>query len=493
MRPHPCLNGQTILISEHCGLHLVHRQGDNHGSSERGPGPTPQRGAGMTVTAHRAVAAPTGELLQRNEELGRRYAVEMRFSAVSAAGGGIGGLVQALAELTTNPVWLIDPQRRVVSRSARARGSDFRPPDIDELLAQHGPADLAGNDPLIISAQPARGVVRRHLLIPVRRDDCLFAWLVMAEVSARFGRDDAALVNRAAFHLASEYAVQRRVARASWNARATLARQLVRGHTRDDDITDAAEYLGVQADADRVIVYIADAPGAEPRDEEEVSALAAADLGVEVLGTRGREGMILLIEAPSDAAPTAFVHEVKQAMRRLTAGIGDPTAIVGVSGVTRASALQRAYRETREVVLCVDRFARTSERVIAVDDLGPARLFVANGDLGAVRRYVQDVVGALLDGGPGKADLLRTLQCFFDTGRSVRESAARLGIHENTVRLRLAKVHDLTGLDVAANANDQLSAQTALLVLRLEGHPAIPAFGEPLVVADKAERGKDSA
>ncbi|WP_157537371.1 PucR family transcriptional regulator [Nocardioides sp. Root190] len=454
----------------------------------------PRRGPGAAaLVGTDAVPYSDAEIRQRHDDLSRRYATEMRLSAVVASGGGIAGLVQATAEMTANPVWLIDPQHRVVSRSGSARGSDFRAPDVDHLVAQHGPADLECGRPLIVSAQPVLGIERRHLLMPVRRDDCLFAWLVIAEVSVRLGSEDAALLCRAAFHLASEYAVQRRVARASWNARATLARQLVRGHTRDDDIADAAEYLGVQASADRVLVYIADAPGAEPRDEEELSARVAADLGVEVLATRGREGMILLVEAPDLQGNVSFVHEVKGAMRRLLAAIGDPDAIVGVSGVTRPAALQRAYRETREVVLCVDRFARTSERVIAVDDLGPARLFVANGDLGAVRRYVQDVVGPLLDGGPGKADLLRTLQCFFDTGRSVRESAARLGIHENTVRLRLAKVHDLTGLDVASDANDQLSAQTALLVLRLDGHPVIPSFGESHVADHKTDRGRDSA
>lgn len=134
--------------------------------------------------------------------------------------------------------------------------------------------------------------------------------------------------------------------------------------------------------------------------------------------------------------------------------------------------------------MCVDRFGRTPERVIAVDDLGPARLFVANGDLDAVRRYVHDVVGTLLDGGPHTLELLRTLQGFFDAGRSVRAAATQLGIHQNTVRLRLAKVLDLTGFDVASSANDQLSVHTALLVLRLEGHPAIPPFDERLGVRD---------
>lgn len=417
-----------------------------------------------------------------SDELGRWRATELQLSGVSAAGGGIGGLVRATAELTANPVWLIDPQHRVVARSIHTRGSDFSPPDVDLLLAQNGPTDLGEAAPLLVNAHPARGVGRRHLLTAVQREDSLFAWLVMAEVSARLGHDDAALLGRSAFHLANEYAVQRRVARASWNAKATLTRQLVRGHTRADDITAAAEYLGVEADADRVLVYISDSDPSQPRDEEELCAWVSTELSVEVIGSRGREGTILLVEAPEEHAPVNFVRMVKQVMRRLMKELGEATTSVGISRVGRAAALPRSFRETREAVLCVDRFGQMSERVIAVDDLGPARLFVANGDLDAVRRYVQDVVGALLDGGPSTLEMLRTLQGFFDAGRSFRAAATGLGIHQNTVRLRLSKVHDLTGFDVASNANDQLSVHTALLVLRLEGHPSIPPFDERLGV-----------
>lgn len=447
----------------------------------------------MAVATTDRVGSIGPDLRHRHQELARRYGVEVRLSAVSAGGGGINGLVRAVAELTTNPVWLIDPQRRVVARSDRARGSDFRPPDIETLLEQHGPADLDHASPMLVVARPARGLVRRHLLMPVKLDDCLFAWLVMGEVAARFSRDDAALVERAAFHLAREYAVQRRVARASWNARATLARQLVRGHAREDDIADAAEYLGVRADAQRVLVYLVEGETGAAWDEEHLSSLLGSRMGVEVLGTRGREGTVLLVEVPAEHVRSIYVNQVKRAVREMLAELGQPGATVGVSGVTRPSVLHRAYRETREVVLCVDRFARASDRVVAVDDLGPARLFVANSDLDAVRRYVQDVLGPLLDGGPGTSDLLRTLQCFFDAGRSVRESASRLGIHENTVRLRMAKVHDLTGLDVAGSSNDQLSVQTALLVLRLEGHPAIPPFDDRLGDEVKAVGGASSA
>lgn len=419
------------------------------------------------------------ELTLRFEQLNRWYSIEHCLVEVAERGGGIAELVLSAARMTSNPMWLIDPRRRVVARSEQTLGSSFRAPELDQLLARQGLVDLSARPPMLVRARPAQGLARRHLVVSVAREDRLFAWLVMAEVGTPFSRTDHHLVARTAMHLATEYAVQRRVAQASWNARSALARQLVRGSRRDDDLVAAADYLGVRVEADRVLVYLADGAACEEHDEEELSRMVEAELGLEVLGTRGREGTILLIEAPAEAARQQFVDEVKEAMRHTMASLGEPAAVVGVSGVTRPDLLQRAYRETREVVTCVDRFARSSDRVIAVDDLGPARLFVANGDPERVRRYARDVLGGLLGRAPGSADLLRTLQCFFETGRSVRESAARLGIHENTVRLRLAKVHDLTGLDVASDAQQQLSAQTALLVLRLEGHPTMPALGVP--------------
>ncbi|CUU56539.1 PucR C-terminal helix-turn-helix domain-containing protein [Parafrankia irregularis] len=452
--------------------------------------------AAASTPAEALTPVPSDELRRRYDELARRHTVELRLSASVARAGGISGLVGTAAELTANPLWLIDARRRVVSRSVVARGSDFKPPDLDLLLARCGPVDIASTKPVVIPAEPARGLARRHLVVPVARDGRMFAWLVMAEVAVRLGGDETNLAQRTALHLATEYVVQRRVARASWNARAAFARQLVRGSHTDADLLASADYLGVRADADRVLVYVGDHSADELCDDQALADVVARELGVEILATRGREGMILLVEVPEETACVAFVHRVKQVLRQVIARIGEPETVVGVSAVSGPSGLKRAYRETREVVLCIDRFGRGLHRVIAVDDLGPARLFVANSDIGSVRRYVHDALGSLLGDTPGSADLLRTLQCFFDTGRSVRESAARLGIHENTVRLRMAKVHDLTGLDVAANANDQLSVQTALLVLRLEGHPALPPFVERQAIADPdrpASRKKDTA
>jgi DNA-binding PucR family transcriptional regulator len=74
---------------------------------------------------------------------------------------------------------------------------------------------------------------------------------------------------------------------------------------------------------------------------------------------------------------------------------------------------------------------------------------------------------------------LCTLQVFFDAARSVRQTATRLGVHENTIRYRLARIAELTGLDLATNADHQLAGQLATLVLRLEGVLPAPRAAVP--------------
>lgn len=412
------------------------------------------------------------------EALAQRYDIEMRLCAVVSAGGGLAPLVRAVSTLTGKAAFVLDHRERVVARGLPENLPEPAIPKLSRLLEAVGPYDLERPEPVMVAALRKRGLTRRHLITPIVRHEHHFAWLVVAEFPTPFSGSDAYVAQRVSWHLATEYATQRRVARVAWNARAGLARQLIRGTSDDGDLRASAEYLGVDLDIGRVIVFLTEQSSAtaSAADIGHLAELVADRLGAEVLPIRGTEGTTLAVAAPEQAKPVSFVGSVKHAVLAGLEDLGDVSSVAGVSAIAGADQLRRAYREAREVTHCINRFGASGTRVVAADDLGPARLFIANSDVKALRTYVEDMVGALLTGAPGTADLLWTLQCFFDTGRSVRESARALGIHENTVRLRLAKVHDLTGLDVAAVSNDQLSAQTALLVLRLQGHPSMGAL-----------------
>jgi sugar diacid utilization regulator len=430
-----------------------------------------------------ALAERLRELDRRHHALEIAHSIGRTINRAASDGGGLAGILAACHELTGKPVAVFDRQQRLIARVPGGVAADLDLPPISLLLARIDPNTVPSADdpqaPRVVRACPGERIPHRHLLTPVVHAGVGRGWLTVVESVSRLGPVDELTARRAAEQLGCELAQLERVAAATWNARSALARQLIGGTSNPDDLRRSGEYLGVDVAARRVLSYLSKRSGSEGFIDDVVLAKEVERrLGSDVLATRGSEGVVLLTAAPAGMSPVATVRLVKATLDDICRlELFDVRLVVGVSAVAEPQGLRRAYRDAREVARCMDRFANlSSTRVLAVDDLGPARLFLANSDDASVRRYVDDVLGPLLTGSPTMANLLMTLQIFFDTGRSIRVSAAQLGVHQNTVRLRLGRVQSITGLDVASGASDQLSVQTALLVLRLQGHPALPAF-----------------
>ncbi|MCZ4590579.1 helix-turn-helix domain-containing protein [Rhodococcus opacus] len=403
--------------------------------------------------------------------------LEVALADHQAAAGTLSGLISALSDMLDATVFLLGPTGQVISRAVSAGASTSAIPTLERL--NEAERSIAVGAPAgVVRVPGARAGDTGYVLASIVDDGHLFAWIVATVEGPVSVANVRWAVDRAVVHSRAEFVSQRRLARVAWNARANLARQMVRSTTYDADLRACAEYLGVDLTADRVIAFILERgrSSGSAVDAGRLGDLLSEDLHVDILTVRGTEGVILSIEAPAGIEDATVIARCKAAVNQGLDRMGDRFAVAGISSVTRPGQLRRAYREAFEAARCLDRYPSDTNRAIACDELGPARLLVANSNEQSVRMYVYDVLGDLLAGGVANNDLLRTLQEFFDSGRSVRETAVRLDVHENTVRHRLGRVHDLTGLDVAANSNDQLSAQTALLILRLQGHHAVPGF-----------------
>ncbi|WP_218027247.1 PucR family transcriptional regulator [Nocardia vaccinii] len=427
-----------------------------------------------SLSAVMSSATPEPDDGKKLSVLSWRLRLETALSGHHAEIGTLSGLVAALATSLVSTVFLLGPAGRVIS-GHNPPNMPASIPSLERLKAGAGVVGEGG--PAAISRIGGPAGAGTYVIASIVEGDHLFGWVV-----ALIGDADSDqfcwAVDRAVVHFRMEFVAQRRLARVAGTARANLARHMVRSSTYDSDLRACAEYLGVDLAAERVVVFVLERgrPSDAAVDGDRLGSLVANELAVDVLGFGGTEGITLLIAAPPGADKAAFVARCKSAVTMGLGRMGDRFAVAGVSSVTRPGQLRRAYREAFEAARCLDRYPSDSTSVIACDELGPARLLVANSNEQSVRTYVYDVLGALISGGTINNDLLRTLQAFFESGRNVRETAARLGIHENTVRHRLARVHDLTGLDVASESNDQLSVQTALLILRLQGHHAVPGF-----------------
>jgi sugar diacid utilization regulator/GAF domain-containing protein len=421
---------------------------------------------------------------RQNLLLRRLASADSRFTQLLLDGGGLRAIVEVLAEMTGKSAALYDVNLRRVASVPGADGG----PEV-ELLEQSGASsdvvqamrDTAPGGSTAIAPVLTAGMRRRHLVAPVDVGRSRWGWVVLMEHPARLTPLDELTIRRAARCTALEVAAERRATTAAWDARTLLARQLIRG-TQDEDVRRSAEHLAIDLEQPRVVGFVT---GVQHRggsiDAQRLVAALSEQFDGEVLATKGPEGVAIIVDLPEAPAPLAAVRRAKRGVLRACAEVGGPTRLIaGLSSVCRGpETIPRGYREARQVARCVDRFVGPgTQAVLCADDLGPGRLFVATGEQDAIDRFVGDVVGPLLSDEAGLGDLLRTLQAYFDTGRSVRLSAARLGVHENTIRYRLARVGNVTGLDVVGNPDDQLSVQMSLLVLRLQGHPALPAFDE---------------
>jgi hypothetical protein len=107
---------------------------------------------------------------------------------------------------------------------------------------------------------------------------------------------------------------------------------------------------------------------------------------------------------------------------------------------------------------------RNAPRPMLADDLLPERALA--GDPLARSTLVNRVYRPLQDQSP---ELMTTLWCYLDNGRSLEATARELFVHPNTVRYRLKRVTQVIGWD-ATGAREALILQSALILGSMNDH-----------------------
>jgi len=145
-------------------------------------------------------------------------------------------------------------------------------------------------------------------------------------------------------------------------------------------------------------------------------------------------------------------------------------AVVGVSELRETPAdAARAYREARDAAKIAHALLRDGG-AIAYPQVGAYRYLVQIGAEDAPRDRMRAAVDLLIDyDRRRRTALLDTLERYLSERRSVIESARALYIHPNTLRQRLGRIEELTGLDL--DAYDLLSLELAIKLARLHGRP----------------------
>ncbi|HJS94675.1 MAG TPA: helix-turn-helix domain-containing protein, partial [Solirubrobacteraceae bacterium] len=146
-------------------------------------------------------------------------------------------------------------------------------------------------------------------------------------------------------------------------------------------------------------------------------------------------------------------------------------AAVGLSELHgSAGGAARAYRQALDATM-IGRALLGDGGAIGYAEVGAYRYLVHIAAENAPHDRMRAAVDRLIEyDAKRRTSLLDTLERYLAERRSVIESARELFIHPNTLRQRLGRIEELTGLRL--DEDDLLSLELAIKLARLHGRPA---------------------
>ncbi len=272
---------------------------------------------------------------------------------------------------------------------------------------------------------------------------------------------DAALLRLVTTLVASEVERVRAPERASGEAAAAFLRTVSRGElAQRDDVLARAEELGLDLAAGASMVALR-AHALVPVDD----GWRERVLGIALRGARGASPLALAAAADhADATggevvvllpggDEALARRTTEAiLQELGAALPGHTFAVGVSRVADAGELARAGAEA--LLACNVAEGDPERPLLSFDDTGAYRLLLSamSENPAELQRFYAETVEPLVAYDEQyETDLVATLDAFLDNDGNVAGTAQRLFTHRHTIRYRLERVRELSGLDVGSS------------------------------------------
>lgn len=246
-------------------------------------------------------------------------------------------------------------------------------------------------------------------------------------------------------------------ARGLWDARleALVVDSILTGES-DDELPSRIAALGWNGGGEAAVLVGTSDRAVDVDQIRRTSRHAGADVLVGLQGNR----LVLVLgrmrleakESGAQPAPMPFIE--------IAAALADHFAEGPLVLGSTVENLIDASRSARAALagIAVAKSWRGATRPVAADDLLPERALAGDGL--ARRSLIEQIYEPLTE---QSSELLETIWCYLDNGRSLEATARELFVHPNTVRYRLKKVTEVIGWN-PTGAREALIVQSALIV-----------------------------
>ncbi|MGH8998509.1 MAG: PucR family transcriptional regulator [Acidimicrobiia bacterium] len=415
--------------------------------------------------------------------------IQRRLNEILVAGGSLEEVCRELALVVQNPVSIKTAYHEVVAyydvgkpdtTRRRTNQAGHIPPDILEALTAAGLPDRLQREVGAFRFGPLPEIdYHSRVMAPIRTESALWGYISIAETADRLGLLYLSAVEAAANCAALIVWKQRALEQRAREQQTQYIGDVLFADQDEETLSVRAPFLGYDPSERYTAVVFEMAEPANPPTGTSVAVAPAPEGRLrelartvdDYLALHGARRLVFSICVghrvvclwPS-AAGDAMVG-AETILRRVGEGFGGGqlrAAVGGTPGPGETPAV--AYRRA----LLARRLTPSDVAVATYRGLGLARLVVENLDETEVDRFADEFLGALeeYDAGHGR-ELVHTLEAYYRCGRNFVATAEALFVHLNTVRYRLRRCSELTGLDVD-DPETALNVQVALLIRRMQ-------------------------
>jgi len=419
-------------------------------------------------------------IVDRESQLRRRVEqIYERLLATLVDDAGIAALAAEVADVTRRPTVVLDEYFRVQVTVPEDETTFAFGSMVGGTLASRDPRSLGARStaPFTLETENEAPEV---LVVPLRLRETPAGYLALGGDAALTDLDRQ-VAERAARVIGIELAKQRAVTEAQLRLQGDLLDDLLSGsYPSEEAMVARARWMGHDLSRPHTVLALSiEAPDA--RGGTESNRLQAADLvRTEVLriapGALLREQQdTLAITLPRQTTPTTddSLELADRLRERLTGLLGSSRVTVGVGrhhpGI---GGLGLAYREAAQA-LAIGRALLGGGRCVHFEHLGVQRLLFQLRDNPELASFYDDLLGKLQahDERQG-AELVNTLEAFFECHGNHVRTAQRLHLHRNTLLYRLERTRQVLGADLD-DAETRLALQVALKIGRVIGRRGV--------------------
>ncbi len=418
-----------------------------------------------------------GLLVNRKGSIERRGTqIYRQLTQISSRNEGMDALISAMARLTKKTVILQDKRLRPISHKLQPSIIGVWD-DVEFFLKKQDNLPVELHDrhrvievdpPVLMQALPVSSVAR--LVAPVITKNIGRGCLSIIGPESDLDEVDQLVCEHGAAACALEMAKQKAVNETEKRLRGTFLDRLLLGDVSLQEAVRQGERFNhdmARTHVAFVLSWRGDSKPSLRRLETTVNAIIEAQDASALVWTREKEGEVVVFHAtdfedPIDhslALSNAFSDEIcqKHPQNRVAIGLGQVARDV--------NAWRASYRDAVQAMELAERLQ--TDIPLFIGDLGVYQLILSLSDRNRLSEFCEQTLGTLTEYDMRQnADLIKTLEAYFNCHGNLSQTAESLIVHRNTLLYRMNRINEIAGIDLS-RPETRLALHLALTIRRL--------------------------